>query len=226
MIHWEWLANIGAGAIVGVVIGRAYDALIPAVSGTLRDPITPTTFSVASALVVSLIVLAAMGITLPALQNSKSSPEMMYFALGVVGLGSFESWRHLPQSIPFLPRLAIAMALGCVLFALVFLAPVIVITQFANNYNVGFAVCLAGWAGGLTSRQLRLHFGHGSLEDRAGGLTVESIVGREFAVLLAVVVTYVGFKLGGASPVLFSVAAGVVGSVITGVVAISFFNER
>ncbi len=226
IIHLEWLANIGAGAIVGAAIGRAYDVLIPAVSGRLRDPITPNTFSVASVLVVVLIVLAALGTTLPALQNPQNSPEMMYFAFGVVGFGTFESWRHLPQSIPLLPRLVIAMTLGGVLFVLAFLAPAIVITQFVNNYNAGFAVCLAGWAGGLTSRQLRLHFGHGSLDERAGGVTVESIVGREFAVLLAVIVTYVGFKLGGGSPVLFSVTVGVVGSAITGVMAMSFFNER
>jgi hypothetical protein len=47
IVHLEWLANIGAGAIVGAAIGRAYDVLIPAVSGRLRDPITPNTFSVA-----------------------------------------------------------------------------------------------------------------------------------------------------------------------------------
>ena len=90
--------------------------------------------------------------------------------------------------------------------------PALVITQFINEHNAGFAGAMAGWAAALASMQIRAALGHGTLEERAGGSAMESLVQREFAVLLAVPFAYIAFKATGFDPIFLSLTVGVLSS--------------
>lgn len=212
VIRWEWLIAIATGSIVGTVVGRTYGVLVDFASRRLPNPITPANFLVASLTMVCLVLAVALGIHIELSQQFSEIAVLVGIAL--VGLGTLESWSLFPKSIPLMPRLMFAGAAGFAVFSAAVLVPIYTIEQFVNYYNAGFASCVAGWSAGLVSQELMPLFRRRRLEAALGESVFGSLIAREVPVLMAATLAYFAFKLGGFSPILFSMAVGACSAVI------------
>ena len=221
----ESLANILAGSVPGIMIGRAYDILITEVSNSLQKPITPPIFAAASLFIVVQVILFALKIPIDSLIHDQLIPFSICLFLVLYVFGMIEAWEFL-SSQPVQSFKLFFAAIGGGLIAMgVFLTPLYINLRFVNYYNAGFAACVAGWAAGLLSRELKqISKKRESVEVKAAHELVKSLIEREVPVITAVVFVYFIFRVSGVNPILFSMvvatASAIIGKLIANTISI------
>lgn len=214
----QWFSVLLGGGVVGILVGRSYDILIPSISTALPRPITPAIFAIASAYIVGLAVLASLHRRVTVFDNP-DSPELQLVVAAVVAFCAVEMWKFMPANAPWFARLVLSVCAGFVLFAVTLLIPTYLMGAFVDYYNAGFASFAAGWIAGLSSRIIKSASSAAQLEASATGNIIQSLVQRDVPVATAVIFTYAMFKMAGGNPILFTLVVGVVSATLASAVS-------
>lgn len=222
LFPFPWLAKFVTDAAVGIIVARLYDMGIPALSATLPRPIYEVTVSAAAFAVVGLLVAYTNGY--PLLNMPISSNLQGPLAIGILlilGYGAYDLWALVPASTPGPIRALLALCASIALLLCASIAPALVLKSALADMSTGSTAAVSAWAAGITARQIKVHFRSADLEAKAAESAIPALIQREGAVVLAVLIAYIVFKLTAAPTVLFSVAVGAASSLFAFVVSVA-----
>jgi hypothetical protein len=207
----SWFIVPLAGAATSAAVGRLYDAGFSVARPLLPFGLPEYIFSIAALVVVMLLLAYTHGYPVYSMPIKRDvAPMLTVVILATYIACCWELYTLLPVSIDWLFRSLLAVSLALLLILVVWFAPAYLVASALKEFNAGAAACVAGWVAGVCSRQVKKHSVDLQLESKAAGQAVAGLIQREGAVVFAVVIAYIAFRITSAPNILFSVVVGLV----------------
>ena len=222
---FEWLSVIVSGILTNVIVRHLYDVLIPQISNSLSPTLINWIFGVASATSLTLICLAANGMGISISQQIQNSPLIILISAILLVMCIVEAW-EMQEGSNDQNRFINSIFGGLAMFCFAFLAPLFVLKSFVDLYNAGFASFVSGWAAGLSSRFVKQISSKAVLEAQATKKIISGFFEKDFPIVLAVVGTYIAFKVASINSIYFALAVGVVSALLGFVISHIALEEQ